>query len=305
MKYILTLVALYGNLAYGQYSLGLNLEKGSTYFLNISTTMHFDGEMNGQKMSMSSTTTAYARFKVIEASDLGYKLEASYDSFHIAIKSPMGLMEFSTNTTSGNNDMSSGTSNTMSKKYFNVTLLKNGAVEKIENSDTTAYLAMLKNFPMAEGIKKMLQMGNFKNSFNRQTLKENIEKITAIFPNKKVRLNEAWGETIMPDSGTDNSIKTSYQLVDYTAGIATIKGHSESKLRSVPKQGARFPVNYDLQGKSESTIKVDAATGWIKEAEINRDMTVQLKLKTDNATQEAKASPIQIAFTVKMNGSKL
>ena len=302
MKYILTLVALCGNLAYGQYSLGLNLVKGNTYFLDINTTMHFDGEMNGQKMSMNSTMTAFARFKVVEASDLEYKLEASYDSFHIAIKSPMGLMEFSTNNTSGNNDITSGALNPMTKKHFNVTLLKNGAVKKIENSDTTGYLSMLKNFPMAEGIKKMLMMSHFKHSYNREAMKENIEKLTAIFPNKKVSLNEAWGETIMPDSGTDNSIKTSYQLVDYNSGIATIKGHSESKLSSTQKQGNRFPVIYDLQGKSESTIKVDAVTGWIKEEEINQDLTGQLKLKTNTASEEGKTSPVQIAVTVKISG---
>jgi hypothetical protein len=302
MKYILTLAALCINLAYGQYSLGLNLEKGNTYFLNMNSTLHFDGEMNGQKMVVNSSMSALTRFKVVMLSDLEYGLEASFDSIHISIQSPMGQMEFSTGNSSRDQDMGSGVLGSMTQKHFNITLLKNGAVSKIDNPDTSGFATMLKNFPMAEGIKKMLMMGHFKQSFNRESMKENIEKLTAIFPNKKVGLNDQWGNTIMPDSGTDNSIKTSYQLVDYHSGVATIKGHSESKLRNSQKQGNRIPASFDLKGKSESTFKVDAATGWIKEAEINRELSGQFTIKLNPGTAQGKESPVQMISTVKLSG---
>ncbi len=299
MKYILILVAFCTNLAYGQYSLGLNLEKNHTYFLNINTTLQANTEMNGQKMQMISNMTAFARFRVVGATDLEYELEASYDSIHMAIKSPMGQMEFSTNNLSGNNDMAAGG---MNNKHFTVVLLKNGAVKKIENHDSAGYSSMLKNFPMAEGIKQMLMMGRFNHSFNREVRRKNLEKLTAIFPNKKVNLNDTWGETIMPDSGTDNSIKTNYQLTDYHSGIATIKGNSETKLTGNQKQESRFPAMIDLLGKSESTIKVDAATGWIKEGEIKEELNGQIKLKTNAGSREGNTSPIQIEATVKISG---
>lgn len=299
MKYILTLVALCTNLAYGQYSLGLNLEKDHTYFLNINTILQANGEMSGQKMQMTSNMTAFARFRVVKASEQEYELEASYDSVHMAIKSPMGQMEFSTNHFSGNNDVGPGG---MTNKHFTVVLLRNGAVRKIENHDTTGFSSILKNFPMAEGIKQMLMMGRFNHSFDREAMRKNLEKLTAIFPDKKVNLNDTWGETIMQDSGTDNTIKTNYQLSDYHSGIATIKGNSESKLSSNQKQGNRFPAMFDLHGKSESTIKVDATTGWIKDGEIKQELNGQIKLKTNAGSEEGKPSPIQILATVKISG---
>ena len=299
MKYILTIIALCANLAYGQYSLGLNLEKDHTYFLNINTILQANGEMNGQKVQMTSNMTAFARFKVIKTSDQEYELEVSYDSVHLATKSPMGQMEFSSNKMSENNDMGSGG---MTNKHFTVVLLKNGAVRKIENHDTAGFSSMLKSFPMLEGIKQMLRMGRGNHSFNREEMKKNLEKLTSVFPNKKVNLNDTWGETIMPDSGTDNQIKTNYQLVDYNSGIATIKGHSESKLSSKQNQGNRFPAMIDLQGKSESNVKVDATTGWIKEGEIKQELNGQIKLKTSAGSDEGKASPIQIIAIVKISG---
>ncbi len=299
MKYALILIALCSNLAHGQYSLGLNLEKNHDYFLNINTILQANTEMNGQKMQVISNMTAFARFRVVRASELEYELEASYDSIHVAIKSPMGKMEFSTNNVSGNNDMGAGGLN---DKHFTVVLLKNGAIKKIENHDSTGYSSMLKNFPVAEGIRQMLMMGRFHHSFNHEAMRKNLEKLTAIFPNKKVNLNDTWGETIIPDSGTDNSIKTNYQLTDYHSGVATIKGNSETKLTGNQKQEARFPAMIDLRGKSESTLKVEAATGWIREGEIKEELNGQIKLKTTAGSQEGDTCPIQIEATVKISG---
>jgi hypothetical protein len=301
MKYILTILFLSASLARGQYSLALNLEKGNTYFLKINATLRFDGEMNGQKMAMSSTMTGVTRFKVVGATEDSYELEASYDSLRMSMKTPMGMMEYSSGNTSQKNELATGALDAMTNKHFNVTLLKNGAVRKISSPDTSGLNAMLRNFPMAEGIKKMFLMGHMKHSFNAKAMKENLEKLTAIFPNKKVNLNEVWGTTIMPDSGTDNSIKTSYQLTEYKGGIATIKGHAESQAGSSPHQGKGFPAIFELKGKSESTFQVDAATGWIREAVIRSDLTGQVQINQGAAAQNGKTFPIQVVATAKIS----
>ena len=300
MKYILVLFSLWANFAHGQYTLGLNLEKGNTYFLKINATIHFNGEMNGQKMSINSTMTGITRFKVVKVSDLEYELEANYDSLDLTIKTPMGKMEFSSGNSSQDNDSTSGSLNMIASQRFKVVLLKNGAVSKIENHDTSGFSAILRNFPLPDGIKKMLLMGPFKKSFSSQALKENMEKFTAIFPNKKVSLNESWGSVIQPDSGTDNSIKTSYKLVDYKSGAATIKGHSESKASSTQKQGNGFPAIYNLEGESESTIQVNTITGWIKSADIRNELKGQVQLKNP-LMKQAKAIPIQIIVNAKIS----
>lgn len=301
MKYLLLLAlfSLCANLADGQYTLGLNLEKGNTYFLKINAITHFDGEMDGRKMAISSAMTGITRFKVAKVSELEYELEANYDSLHLTMITPMGRMEFSSGNSAQDSDLVSGPLNRITSKRFNVTLLKNGAVRKIENPDTAGFSAMFRGFPLAEGI-KMLLMGPFKKSFSSGAMKENMEKLTAIFPNKKVKLNESWGSVIRPDSGADNSIKTSYQLVGYQSGVATIKGHSESKTSNTQKQGSRFPAIYDLEWGSESTIQVNAATGWIKEAAIKNELKGHVQLKPPFHKQ-GKADPIQMNADIKIS----
>lgn len=164
---------------------------------------------------------------------------------------------------------------------------------------------MMKNFPMAQGMKQMMMMGPMKKSFSRESMKENMEKLTAIFPNKKVDMNESWGSVVQPDSGSDNTVKTSFQLVGYESGIATIKGHTESKTNSNQKQGAgfgfmMFPIVYDLQGESESTIQINTATGWVKEATIKNEFKGNIKMNNPN-NKEAKSGPVQMDGNVTLS----
>lgn len=300
MKYLLVLTTFCTQFTFGQYYLALNLKQGSTYSLTINSTMHFDGEMNGQKMVMNSTITGITSFKVTSVTDTGYELQASYDSVHLTTKGPMGQMEFSSGKSMRDGELGSGS--LMTKKRFNITLLKNGAVSKIDNPDTSGMMSMMKNFPMADGFKKMLLMGHLKQSFSREAMKANIEKLTAIFPNKKVNLHDTWGSTIMPDSSSDNVIKTTYELMDYQAGVATIRGNSESKATDGGKQNMMFPASYHFNGKSESTIQVDAVTGWIKVADIKNDLNGEVQLKNGAANSGNKPMPVQVTTTARITG---
>ena len=304
MKYILFLTTLYANIAYSQYNLALNLEKNSTYHLKINTADRFSWEADGHPMTGSYNMTGTMNFKVVGVSATGYELEAAYDSIHFVMKSPMGKFEFN----SGNDEDGSSVMNTMRDKHIKITLLKNGAVSKIENPDTSGFFPMMKNNPMMNGMKQMMMMGAFKQSFNKETMKENIEKLTAIFPDKKVNINESWGSVIRPDSGSNNMAKTSYQLISYKDGIAVIKGHSETIANSNNSHphsmgpGMMFPMMmpiYDVKGESESTIEINTSTGWIKEATVKNELKGHVQMNEPNKAN--KESPVQINGDIKIS----
>jgi len=306
MKYLLILLTLAVSNAEAQYSLALNLEKGNQYSFTIHSTNHFTGEMNGQKMAMISTMNGVMKFKVTKASGTEYELEASYDTLHITMKSPMGKMEFSSGNASGDNEEAAGPLNMMTNKHFNITLLKNGSISKIETPDTVGFSSMMKNFPMLQGMKQMFMMGPMKQSFSKEAMKENMEKMTAIFPNKKVGINDTWGTEILPDSNMNHSVKITYQLVSYQGGIATIKGHRESIAKSSDKQAPgfgmmmMFPVKYELDGESESVFQVDTRSGWIKDASIKENVKGHVQMQNPN-DKEAKNTPIEMEGMVSIS----
>ena len=305
MKNILLLLALSVNMAQAQYSLSLNLQKGNTYSLALNSDNHFNGEMNGQKIAMTTAMTGIMKFKVLSVSDTGYQLEASYDTLHFAVKSPMGNMEFSSGNSTDDN-LANGPMNMMGNKHFEITILKNGAVSDIKSPDTTEFSTMMKNFPMIQGMKQMMMMGPMKHSFSKEAMKENMEKMTAVFPNKKVKLNETWSSVIQPDSNMDHSLKTTYQLISYADGIAIIKGHTETKASGGHKQangfGMMLPLTYNLEGESFSTIQINTNTGWIKQAEIKNELKGNVQMKNKD-NKETKNDPIQMEGMLTISGN--
>jgi hypothetical protein len=306
MKYLLLFFIGFANIAYGQYSLALNLEKGSSYYLNINSINHFSGEIDGKKMDINTQVNGRMKFTVLKVSALDYELEASYDTIHFALRGPMGQLEFSSGREMQDYGSAQGSQHPVPGKSVHLTLLKNGAVSKIENSDTSGFASIFKNFPMAKMLKELM-MGSFKKSFSRHALKENIEKFTAIFPDKKVGLQESWGSVIKPDSNSDNTIKINYTLVSYQSGIAVIKGHTESKAKISHKDSAKgFGINIpeagDFEGESESTIQVDTKTGWIKDADIKNDLKGQIQIK-NRSDSTVKVSPLQMHGDLTLSGN--
>jgi uncharacterized protein DUF6263 len=296
MKYILSILFLGLQFSQAQYALTFNPKKGSSYNLSMNSSFNLNTEMNGQKQTFNSMMTGIAKLDVKDVTDSGVVLEASFDSVHITSRTPMGKFEF----TSDKSGQEAAAMNAMSKQHFTITLAKNGSVKKIHHPDTAGMSGMLSNFPGLDQIRKMLMMGNMRRGFNEKKMKENLEKITAIFPDKKVNLNEEWGYTITPDSNANHEIKTVYRLTSYQGGMATIKGTSTSKATGSEKQGGRMPANYQLDGNSEMTFTVDASTGWIKEATIKRNLTGHIEMK--DKSNASKTIPIQLTIEANLTG---
>ncbi len=146
---------------------------------------------------------------------------------------------------------------------------------------------MMKKFPMAQMLKNMMMHGTYKNHLSKEAMKENFEKMTAVFPDHKVAVNDTWASVIKPDSATHDMIKINYQLIGYANGIATIKRNTEI-------------IGRDLSGKTESTMQINASTGWIKEATIQSNFHGNPHIKKD--TTDNKPSTIQIEGSASVKG---
>ena len=296
MKYILSILFIGLQISQAQYSLVFNPGKGSSHTLQVNSSFNLNTEMNGQKQVFHSMMTGLARFSVKDVTDSGVVMEVSFDSLHITSRTPMGKFEF----TADRSDGEIAAMNAMANHQFTITLAKNGSVKKIHHPDTAGMSAMIRNFPGFDQIRRMLMMGNMRKGFNQRKMKEDLEKLTSIFPDKKVNINEEWGYTIKPDSANNREIKTVYRLVSYQGGLATIRGTSIAKATSSDKQDGRMPATYQLDGNAEMSFTVDASTGWIQDAVIKRTLTGHIEMKDrSNAT---KSIPVQLTIEAKLTG---
>jgi hypothetical protein len=308
MKWLLLLSAFFYQTIYGQYSLELNLQKDNIYHLKINSSNQFSGEMEGHSVKGSYTIRGSMHFKVVEASAAGYQLDVAYDSIDIQMKGPMGKFEFN----SADIDQAGSGYGNISEKQVRITLLKNGAISKIENKDTSGFMVRIKGNPMFAMLKQMMMMGGFKQSMGskamKDAMKENIEKITALYPDHKVKINESWVNEIRPDSAHTNWIKTTYQLISYQDGIARIKGHTETGASSSDKQpksmfGTVIGMSgFNITGQSESLIEINTNTGWIREASVKNDFKGNLKMSGKQSPNQPESHLLQLNGDTNISG---
>ena len=293
MKHIFFLLPLFSTLAFGQYKLALNLQTGSVYAVSIQSNTRFDGSVNGEKTVVSAMMTGVMRFRVTGATDSGYLFSVSCDSMKFSLKSPLGKMEFSSGDSSTEDGQVSEIAKKMSGAHFTIMLLKNGAVHRFDHSDTSGMAAMMKHLPMAEMIKKFLMARTSGRTMSRQMMKENFEKYTTVFPDKKVSVNDTWGSEISMDTTGKKKIVTNYQLTGYGNGngIATIKGHRESGSANADKQ-------QKMKSETESLMTFNSTTGWIHEGQIRTMITGEM----GNHNKSGINTPFTVVTTTKLTG---
>ena len=246
MKTLFFLLVVSCHISYAQnYSLALNLEKGHNYYLGFRAMYRIAGEMDGQKINMQTAMNGRFKCKVISASPEGYEMEVSFDSVDFVFHGPGGKMELSYPDESIIDSM-------QNSKHIFINVLKNGAVVNIKNPDTAGIEAMLHKIPMLMMLKNMIGHNNSQNKADKKTMHENRMKMTAIFPDKKVGINDTWENNITRDSSSRDALKMKYKLVGYNNGIASIEKQT-------------IITGRDLSGNITSSLQIDASTGWIKQ----------------------------------------
>ncbi len=298
MKYLSGLIFLITNTLCAQNYLGLHLEKGSTYFQHTSSKVNIEQEVNGQKMNINSTVTGIMSFKVLAKSASYYELEAAYTQLGMTMKTPNGEMAFNSDKPADEKDIFSSLLHKLINHPFKMTMLTNGIVKQIKGTDSIL-TSLLNDVPGLDAAQKSQILEQLKQSYGENSLKGNIEQLTAIFPDKKVAVNEEWQNTIQLHSVIHAMVTNHFKLIEYNSGVATIESHAETKTNNDESKINGMPAIYHLSGATDSKIKVDAKTGWIIEADINQNLKGNLEIKDNPQVPGGMTIPMQFMITSK------
>jgi hypothetical protein len=271
MKYLLLPFFFIANFANAQYELRLNLEKGKTYFHHSSSTLIIDQDINGQKVNVTSTIKGGMSYKVLDKSDTTYTLETTYTSLSLGMKGPTGDISFSSEKPYDANDAMSNILKAMVNHSFVVVMLSNGKISAVRGIDSL-WSNMVNNLSEIPKQKRDQILAQLKQSYGENTLKSNMEMLTAIFPSKKVKVNDQWENAIQMKSTMNLITHNRFKLVDYNAYFYDITNHAEVKTSNDTVTVNEMPVIYNLSGPIDSKIKVDTKTGWIINADLHQEL---------------------------------
>ncbi len=278
MKYILAGIILIFSANEKKADLGLNLKTGETYSQIYISNTTITQTIYGMEQVIKMDITGGMDFHVNENLGESYLMSASYSSLIMKMNTPMGEMLFSSE--SEGVDVFSTLIKTIIGKEFTLEMSRDGTISKIENLDNI-FKDMFESFPQFTEAQKQQILTQLQQAYGEKAFKGNIEMITAIFPNKEVKVGEKWENSVKLESGMAGFMNNTFTLVDVNSDAIIIEGTSqistEDKDAYVEVNG--MPTRYNLTGETKSSYKLDPESNWVVEGKIEQEISGDAHIK--------------------------
>jgi len=186
---------------------------------------------------------------------------------------------------------------------FHMKIAPNGHISEVEGADEMIADMLEKIDINMEYMKTSLEK-KLRDQFGNQGVKEMMDNMMAIYPDRPVGINDSWTSTVIETHGFPMILDNTWTLKDRKDGIATIEVNStaEPNLEVDPVEMGAMKMQYSLSGEQHGTMELDEATGWMISAELDQKFTGDLSMvggpMADMA--EGMAVPVLIEITIRL-----
>ena len=254
--------------------LSLKLEKGKEYKQVTSTKSIVVQNMMGEEINMTMTANGTTSFLVKTINDDSYEMETMYDNLSMAVEMPQGAKSYSSAKDKDNPIFS--VLNNLKDKPFEVVMSKKGKIKEVRKTDVIEQTIIDSFDQLPEGHREQMK-AQIMAAFGGETMKKNMELVSAIYPDKPVKKGDKWNINKSVAGDISLSVSNEYELVDYNSEYALIKGNAT--IKPGDKDAASMTtLDFEFSGSQISVIKVDINTGWIIEAKTTQEIKGELEM---------------------------
>ncbi len=294
MKYLITLfLGLVIVSAQAQTKLELNLTEGETYKQSTLNEASITQELMGQSIEITLGVSSTMSFTVTSANRNDYDMNVTFEKMNLSMGSLQGKMEFDSENPAEDDSFSQIMSGVIGQS-FKVKMAKTGKILDISGVEEMWEASFAnQNTSAAEKAQIMTQLNQ---TYGKESIKGNIEMVTAIFPEGKVRNGDQWTNNVNINAGMKGVATTNYTYEGMQGDQHQISG---SGTIVTSDEGATINTNgieltMDLNGTMESAISVDAATGWIVDAKINQKIDGNASMAGNDQMPNGLTIPMKI-----------
>lgn len=266
------------------HNLELNLKKGVVYTQSTSASTTIKQMINGTEQVIDMEIISSSDFEVVESTEANYLLKSTFRKLEMKMASGMNQQVFSSEKKGDEADIMSQIFAEMTGHTIEMTMSKNGRVEKIEGLDEM-YSEIFAPFPELNEMQKEQALSQIRQAYGEDALIGSTELITAIFPEdgSEVEIGDSWSNSLSLEAGMAGNQINNFTLKEVTDEYILIEAASRISTKDqdayVEIQG--MPAKYLLDGKGSSTIKIDPESGWIIDATINQNIDGEVELKDE------------------------
>lgn len=268
----------------------MNFKKGDSFNVEMNTNLKTTMNILNQNVETDEVEKVLYNYKITDIDkDNVYTIKATIKSIYMKSANEKGTNEYDSSKDIGKNDINSNLMTSLIGRAFTIKLTPVGEVKEIKGFDELIK-TWTSNTTEQDSLKKL---------FGNDALKEQVEQMFKLYPDKKVNVGDKWTTDMSISSGIPMSIKTTLQLKDKKNGIATIDENSKIGMNGdksvMDFGGLKFKLN--LSGDQNGTIKIKENPGLITNREITQKITGTMSVE-GNEQLNGKSFPITIESTI-------
>ncbi|OGF66666.1 MAG: hypothetical protein A2Y62_21365 [Candidatus Fischerbacteria bacterium RBG_13_37_8] len=255
--------------------LQLKLKEGSSYEIKAGADQKISQTIQGQKMDMLQKTTMEYTFAVEKVEPNGNATaKISYNSIKFEQDGPGGKIEYDSSNPPAKIPPAAAGFAALKEGTFTVILSPEGRVVDMKGIDKMLDL-VIEKLDLPDEATRIQAKENAQNFFGEQVMKEMMESMMAIYPEKPVGVGDTWSKVVLVSKGFPMILTNNFTLKKRKNGIATveIKSSVQPYPEAAPMEMGPIKLKYELSGTQEGTMELEEATGWSKRATIKQNFT--------------------------------
>ena len=287
-------------------SLNLNLTRGSSYNLRVTTEQKITQKVQGREQEINQTLSIGYAFDVLDVyNDQMASIKVTYHSVFFKQRGPMGVVEYDSYNPPAVIPQTARAYAAFLGESFTILASPYWQVVDIEG-DEEMLTRVVKKLNLGASEAAMLEKA-LSEEFGKQGLKESLEDIMALYPQRPVGVGSYWRKRTIRSKGFDIILDDAYKLKSRRNGIAVIdvysviKSNPEAASLGKPILGGVSPMGnlvYDVSGEKKGIVRVHEETGWILYAKSTQRLSGTLRIEAAEKKSMGISWPISVEGVV-------
>ncbi len=276
--------------------LRLNLEEGRTYRLKTVIDQEVQQEIQGRKVDVDQTMGMDYSFTVEEVKDDGtMTAKVTYRAVTMKQDGPMGKTDYDSDNPPDKVPAAAKGAAALVGETVVIDFSPDGRVTRVVGMDAL-FEKVMKETELPEGPTKEMLKEQLKKQFGDKAMRESMEQLTAIYPDKPVAVGDSWVRKAKVSKGFPMGIESTYTLKGLKDGVAQVglKSKITTDPEGEPMKMGPMSMKFDFDGEQEGDIELETRSGWTLRAELNQDFSGKMNMEGLPGTTDAMSWPIRV-----------
>ncbi len=278
--------------------LELHLKEGKSYNINTIANQKISQTIGRQKENITQKIGLGYTFNVkkIEADGTAF-IDVTFNSILLNQDGTTGKIQYDSSNPPNDIPPAAATYAALLGQSFSIIISPEGSIKNIQGMEKITK-SIMKKLDLPESREESLN-----DKFGDKALKENMENLLGIYPDRPVRIGNSWTKRTTIAKGLPMILESKYTLKERSNGIALLEVRSEAKPSSAPIKKESVKFTYDISGTEKGYVKLEEATGWIVDGKISQQFSGQVKVEDDRLSRPL-FFPISLEGTVDITSLK-